>query len=170
VNLSLGLMVLLAGLALLACFRRGAASGRRALVDTADGLKRILPLILLALPMAGFIAEIIPADWASDWLGPESGATGIAIATLAGGLLPGGPFVAFPLALAFLKAGAGPAQMVALISGWSVLALHRTITWEMTVLGGRFVALRLLASFPLPFLAGLLAEALLPFFPGAALR
>ncbi|NKC29969.1 hypothetical protein HEQ75_03780 [Roseomonas sp. BU-1] len=124
----------------------------------------------MALPMAAFVAELIPAGWAERWLGPDSGLAGIGLASLAGGLMPGGPFVAFPLVLGFLKAGAGPSQMVALISGWAILGLHRTLAWELPILGGRFILLRLTASFALPLLAGLLAELLLPLFPGIPLR
>ena len=73
------------------------------------------------------------------------------------GLIPGGPYASFPLVLTFLKAGAGPAQMVALITSWAVLAFHRVVMWEVPVLGARFALIRTLASVGLPLLAGLLA-------------
>ena len=163
-------MWVLALIALGLCLRRSPAVARRAGVEAAVSLKRVAPVMLMALPMAAFVSELIPDGWAERWLGPESGALGILLATLAGSALPGGPFVAFPLVLGFLKSGAGPAQMVALISGWAVLGLHRTLSWELPILGARFIALRLAASVALPFLAGIAAEWLLPFFPGAALR
>lgn len=150
--------------------RRGVPTAQRALRETGQSVARVLPLLLLALPMAAFLAELIPPDIAAGWLGPESGITGIAIASLAGGFIPGGPFVSFPLVLSFSKAGAGTAQMVALITGWAILGFHRVIAWEWPVLGGRFVAIRLLASFALPVLAGLLAQLLLPWFPQALAR
>jgi uncharacterized membrane protein YraQ (UPF0718 family) len=152
------------------CLRRSPAVGRRAVVDAGTSLWRVLPVMLMALPMAAFLSELIPAGWAEQWLGPDSGFVGILLASLAGGAMPGGPFVAFPLVLGFLKAGAGPSQMVALISGWAILGLHRTLAWELPILGGRFIVVRLLASFSLPLLAGLAAELLLPLFPGVALR
>jgi uncharacterized membrane protein YraQ (UPF0718 family) len=151
--------------ALALCLRRGPAAPRRAVAETGQSLIRILPMFAVALPMAAFLAELIPADAAIAWIGPESGLQGIAVASLAGGLMPGGPFVTFPLVLAFAKAGAGVPQMTALITGWSVFALHRIITWEVPVLGWRFVALRLAACFPLPILAGLLAEAAVRVLP-----
>jgi uncharacterized membrane protein YraQ (UPF0718 family) len=153
----------LAALAL--CLRRGPGVPRRAVAETGQSLVRILPMFAVALPMAAFLAELIPADAAIAWIGPDSGVQGIAVASLAGGLMPGGPFVTFPLVLAFAKAGAGVPQMTALITGWSVFALHRIITWEAPVLGWRFVALRLAASFALPVLAGLLAEAAVRVLP-----
>ncbi len=160
--------LILAALALL-CFglalARGVPTGRRALHETKDSLVRMLPVMAAAMPMAAFLAELVPPGIAERWLGPDSGVAGLVIAGLAGGLIPGGPFVSFPLVLSFLKAGAGPAQMVALITGWAILAFHRMIAWELPVLGGRFALIRLLSSIVLPLLAGLLAQLLLPFFP-----
>jgi len=158
-------LALIALVALAACLKRGPGTARRAVVDTGQSLVKILPIFAVALPMAAFLAELIPADAAVAWIGPDSGTAGILVASLAGGLLPGGPFVTFPLVLAFAKAGAGVPQMAALITGWSIFALHRIITWEYPLLGWRFVALRLAAAAPLPILAGLLAEAVVALVP-----
>ncbi|WP_198372159.1 hypothetical protein [Roseomonas rosulenta] len=148
-----------------ACLRRGPGAARRAVADTGSSLLKILPIFAVALPMAAFLAELIPADAAVTWIGPDSGLNGILVASFAGGLMPGGPFVTFPLVLAFAKAGAGVPQMAALITGWSIFALHRIITWEYPVLGWRFVVIRLIAAAPLPILAGLLAEGAVALLP-----
>ncbi len=120
----------------------GAPRGRRALRETGETLAKVLPIFAVALPMASFLAELIPQDIAQGWLGPESGIAGLLIAAVAGGLIPGGPFISFPLVLTFAKAGAGTAQMVALLTGWGIYGFHRILTWEYPLLGGRFVALR----------------------------
>lgn len=140
------------------CLRRGPATARKAAADTGQSLLRMLPIFAVALPMAALLAELIPAEAAVAWIGPDSGISGILVASLAGGLMPGGPFVTFPLVLAFAKAGAGVPQMAALITGWSIFAVHRILSWEYPLLGWRFVALRLIAAFPLPVAAGVLAE------------
>jgi len=147
------------------CLRRGPATVHRAGVESAKSLLKILPLFAVALPMAAFLAELIPADAAVRWIGPDSGFMGIVIGSVAGGLMPGGPFVTFPLVLAFAKAGAGVPQMVALVAGWCIFALHRIITWEYPMLGWRFVAIRMIAGLPLPILAGLLSELIAEFIP-----
>lgn len=152
------LLAVIAAAAFGFCLRRGTGTAHRAAVDTWQGLLKILPIFAVALPMAAILAELIPADAAVAWIGPESGFAGILVASAAGGFMPGGPFVTFPLVLAFAKAGAGVPQMAALITGWSIFAVHRILTWEYPVLGWRFVALRLLSALPLPVLAGLLAE------------
>lgn len=151
--------------ALGACLRRGPGVVRRVGVDTGQGLVKILPMFAVALPMAAFLAELMPADAAVAWIGPESGFMGVVIASAAGGFMPGGPFVTFPLVLAFSKAGAGVPQMAALITGWSIFAVHRIISWEYPLLGWRFVAMRMVSALPLPIIAGLLAELVVEVFP-----
>ena len=161
------LLAAIAAGAFLLALKRGPATAQKALRETGQNLVRVLPLLLVALPMAAFLAELIPPDIAAGWLGPESGLTGLLIAAFAGGFIPGGPFVSFPLVLTFAKAGAGVPQMVALLSGWCIYGFHRVITWEYPLLGWRFSAIRLIAGFAMPVLIGLCAQALLPLFPGA---
>ena len=43
------------------------------------------------------------------------------------------------------------------MTAWSVLAIHRTLSFELPLMGSRFVLLRLLVSLPLPLIAGALA-------------
>jgi uncharacterized membrane protein YraQ (UPF0718 family) len=155
----------LAIIALGFCARRSPGAVRRAGVDTGRNLLKILPMFAVALPMAAFLAELIPADAAVGWIGPDSGFSGIVIGSVAGGLMPGGPFVTFPLVLAFAKAGAGVPQMAALVAGWCIFALHRIITWEYPILGWRFVALRMIAGLPLPIATGLMSELVIEFIP-----
>ena len=50
--------------------------------------------------------------------------------------------------------------MVAFLSAWALLALHRLVAWEVPILGWRFAALRYASCLVLPFLAGLVARAL----------
>ncbi|MEL7258915.1 MAG: hypothetical protein AAFN80_13870, partial [Pseudomonadota bacterium] len=97
----------------------------------------------------------------SALIGQDSGMWGMFIAAAAGGFLPGGPMVAFPMAAAFYQVGAGVPQLVAMISGWSIFAINRLITYEAPIMGWRFAVLRNLSSLALPVLAGFGAEFLL---------
>ena len=155
------------GVFLLAIGRGSMPAGRRALRDTGESIARVLPVMLVAIPMAAFLSQLIPPQLAAAWLGPESGMTGVLVASAVGGFIPGGPFVSFPLVLTFIKAGAGAPQMVALITAWAILGIHRVLTWELPVLGPRFVAIRLISGAALPVLAGAAAQVLLPWFPHA---
>ena len=161
------LLVLALGTFGVALWRGGEPAGKRALRDTGDSIARVLPIMLVAIPMASFLSQLIPPQLAADWLGPDSGMTGVLVATAVGGFIPGGPFVSFPLVLTFIKAGAGAPQMVALITAWAVLGVHRVLTWELPILGARFAVIRLISGGAMPILAGALAEMLMPFFPHA---
>jgi uncharacterized membrane protein YraQ (UPF0718 family) len=161
------LVVLALGTFALAMLRGGEPAAKRALRDTGGSIARVLPILLVAIPMASFLSQLIPPQLAAAWLGPDSGMTGVLVASVVGGFIPGGPFVSFPLVLTFIKAGAGAPQMVALITAWAVLGVHRILTWELPVLGGRFVVIRLISGCALPLLAGAIAEALMPLFPHA---
>lgn len=121
-----------------------------------------LPIALLA---AAFVSLIVPTDLVGPYIGAQSGWTGVVAATAFGAFIPGGPIMTFPLALVVWRAGAGDAQMVALLASWSVFAVHRVISYELPLLGGRFVVLRLASSWPLPLLAGFLALAIVLVHP-----
>ena len=118
------------------------------------------PRMFFALFMAIFAAELLPRETISSWLGAESGFTGILIASAAGLLVPAGGIVAFPLALAMYKIGAGIPQLTAFLTTWEIFAIHRMIAFEWPLLGTRFIALRVSSSFMLPPLAGLIAAGL----------
>lgn len=153
-------LIILAGLAIvmsIVAFRRRREHIPRALADIrrqmlAFGLR--LPVALIA---AAFVSQLVPTDLVGPYIGKNSGWVGIGVATLFGAFIPGGPILTFPLALVIWRAGAGDAQMVALLASWSVFAVHRIISYELPLLGGRFVLLRLASSWPLPFLAGAIA-------------
>jgi len=142
--------------------RSGLAAAGTAAIDQGRALMIRLPLALLA---ASFLMQVLPVDALVGVIGPQSGLAGIAVAALIGGILPGGPMTSFPIALVILQGGAGLPQIVALITGWSVFALHRVLAYEAPIMGWRFVALRLAASLVLPLAAGLMAQALLPLVP-----
>ncbi len=133
------------------------AAGEMAL-DQGRGLAIRLPLAILA---ASFLIQVLPVDALVPYIGPQSGVSGILIAAVMGGVLPGGPMTSFPIALVILQGGAGLPQIVALITGWSVFALHRVLAYEAPIMGWRFAALRLVASLILPLAAGLLAQGLI---------
>ena len=140
--------------------RRGRETLARALVDGTHRFLVILPRMGFAILLAGFVAAMIPGEPVAAAIGPDSGLTGILVASVAGGFVPSGPIVSFPLVVVLWKAGAGLPQIVAFLTAWSVFAFHRVLIYESALMGWRFVALRLTASLALPVLAGLLAAGL----------
>lgn len=145
------------------CLVRGGDRARRGVAFAFEQLILLLPRIFLAIIAASFLAVIIPQDMIGPYMGRESGVSGIFFATLAGAMVPGGPMVAYPLAVVFFGAGAGTPQIVAFLSAWSIFALHRILLFEMNLVGWRFTALRLISSLPIPILAGLIASRLTLF-------
>lgn len=109
---------------------------------------------------AGFAATLLPQDLVTTWLGGESGWTGILIASVVGAFVPSGALISFPIAFAMWKAGVGMPQLIAFLSAWAVLPVHRLIAWDIPLLGGYFSVIRLVASLVLPPLSGLLAAAI----------
>ena len=120
----------------------------------------ILPRLCVALILAGFVAKLIPTDEIGRLIGYDTGWQGVALATLFGGAMPSGPMVAFPVVVVLRKADAGLPQIVAFLTAWSVFAWHRVLTYEVTMLGWRFAAVRLISSLALPLVASAIALAL----------
>ena len=122
-------------------------------------LWQMAPLLIFAMVIAGIIPLLVPQEAISRWVGVESGWRGIFIGTVVGGLLPGGPFVSLPMAAGLLRAGAGVGTMVALLTGWSLLAFTR-LPMEVGILGWKFTLVRLACTFFFPPIAGLIANKL----------
>lgn len=159
-------LVMLAGLAAYAHFRKRGAHGAAAF-QARQQLWALAPRIPFALIAAECIGRLLPRDQVAALLGAHAGFGGTLFASLVGGFLPGGPMVAFPLAIALFRAGASQAPLVALITAWSLLAINRTLLFEVPLLGTRFTLSRIAVSAPLPILAGLLAAGIVTVFPPA---
>lgn len=112
------------------------------------------PRILLALMAAGFLAQLVPTGLIAGWIGTESGFGGIAAGALIGALVPSGPTLAIPLTAVLAKAGAGTPQLVALVTAWSVFAIHRIVGNEVPLIGWRFTLVRLASAGWSPFACG----------------
>jgi uncharacterized membrane protein YraQ (UPF0718 family) len=122
-----------------------------------DQFKDIMPRVVMAILTASFLGSLIPQEQMASWLGASTGFAGILVASLAGGLVPGGPMLSFPIAVVLLNTGAGIPQLTAFLAAWSVFALHRMISYEIPLMGWRFSMVRLVSSLALPVVAGLLA-------------
>jgi uncharacterized membrane protein YraQ (UPF0718 family) len=147
-------------LAYLAWARGGSEMLRQGFGDGGVFLYRYGPLIVVSFLAAGFVDALIPREWVRDTLGHDSGLRGILIAAGAGIVTPAGPFVSMPIAAVMLRSGASTGPVVAFLSAWALLALHRLIAWEVPILGWRFALLRYAVCLVLPVIAGLLARAL----------
>ena len=114
----------------------------------------MVPRLVVGLIGAGFMAELLPVGRIEQVFGESAGLSGIGLASVFGALTPGGPFVAFAIGAAALKAGAGWAALMAYVTAWSVMNLNRSIAYELPLMGRRFLLLRSAISLPLPLLLG----------------
>ena len=124
---------------------------------TGNMLVQMLPLLFFAFVVAGMLQTLIPHEIVSRWIGVESGFRGILIGTVIGGLMPGGPMTSLPIAAGLLRMGASVGTMVALITGWSLLAFAR-LPLDIGILGWKFALIRLACVFFFPPIAGLVAN------------
>jgi len=89
-------------------------------------LGRETPLLAAAFLTAGLIQALVKKEFITRWLGQDSGIKGILLACLGGGLIPGGPYVYYPIAGALLSSGAGLGVLIAFVTAknlWSVSRL-----------------------------------------------
>jgi len=122
-------------------------------------LKRNTALLILAFIIVGYVNVLSPTQLVQEWIGPETGVRGLILAELIGMLLPGGPYVVFPLIAVLYHAGAGLGPAVTLITSWSTQALL-TISFELPFMGWRFSAIRWGLGLLIPLLAGAAAISL----------
>jgi uncharacterized membrane protein YraQ (UPF0718 family) len=120
----------------------------------------ILPLITMGVVIGSLFTILVPREVVSRHLGQQSGLKGILIASLVGTIMPAGPFAAFPLVLALGRSGAALGALVAFLTAWGAVGLHRVFVWELPFMGGEFATLRFLTSLPMPIIAGMLADQL----------
>jgi hypothetical protein len=151
---------LAAGILGIIVWRRSPAAFRNALRAAAVQLVILLPRVGLALLTAGFISKLLPAETIGHMIGFDSGISGILIASVFGALMPSGPMIAFPIVVVLRVAGAGVPQIAAFLTAWSVFAWHRVLIYEVTMMGYRFAAIRMMSSLALPLVSGAIAAGL----------
>jgi uncharacterized membrane protein YraQ (UPF0718 family) len=152
-------LALLAAALLIYAWRRNDGSHRRGLRQGWQTLRRTLPLLLVAFAIVGYVNVLSPQALVQAWLGSESGWRGILLAEGVGTLLPGGPYVVFPLIAVLYRAGAGVAPAVTLVTSWAALALI-SVSFELPFMGWRFTAVRWGLGLLAPLVAGGVAQLL----------
>jgi uncharacterized membrane protein YraQ (UPF0718 family) len=118
---------------------------------------QIIPLLIFAFIIAGMIQALLPQETVSRWIGAESGFRGILLGIGFGSITPGGPYISMPIAAGLLRTGAGIGTMVAFMTSWSLIAVHR-LPLEVGIMGWQFAMIRLASVFFFPFVAGLIAN------------
>ena len=150
----------LAGGLFVLAWRRGDGSHWRGMLLGWRTLRRTLFLLVVAFAIVGYVNVLSPQEWVQAWIGPHSGWRGLLLAEGVGMLLPGGPYIVFPLIAVLYHAGAGLGPAITLITSWAALGLL-SVTFELPFMGWRFTAVRWGLGLAIPLLAGGLVQLVL---------
>ena len=120
--------------------------------------------LALGFLLAGLIEVLIPQPVLSRWLGGERMGQGILIGWAAGLVMPGGPYVFFPVAANLFRNGAAPAPLITLLTAKTLVSPIRTLTYEAPLLGWPLTLARFIPGVLLPPVLGLLGQWLFGLF------
>ncbi|MFQ5398862.1 MAG: permease [Anaerolineae bacterium] len=146
-------------LAALAWVRGGASLALDGLLAGGKVLVSVIPLLLAAFLLAGLIQVMVTKEMVTHWLGTEAGWRGIALACLGGALMPGGPYVYYPIAAVLLQSGASLGVLVAFVTAKNLWSISR-LPLEFALLGPDLTLIRFGLTLVVPPLLGFLAEGL----------
>ena len=127
-------------------------------------LQGVAPELILGFALAGLVDVLVPSATMVRWLGEESTGRGILIGWAVGLLIPGGPYVFFPVVAALFRQGAAPAPLLTLIAAKTLVSPIRMLTYEAPVLGWPLTLARLIPGLLVPPLVGWLGGALYKWF------
>jgi len=149
-------LIILALFLFIVAYKKDDGSHSKGINQAYKNLVNMMPLLILAFIIAGFLQVVVPPELIQSWLGEEAGLKGVIIGSLGGVLLPGGPYIAFPVIAAIYKSGAGLGTVIAFVVSWAMLSLYQVV-FELAILGPRFTMLRLGLVLILPPLSGMIA-------------
>lgn len=153
------LYVLVLGL-LLFSFWKDKQKTKLALKKAWKSFESILPQFLSILIIIGTLLAWFDPETISSLIGQQSGWRGIVLASLIGSitLIPG--FVAFPLAAALLKSGAGLTQLAVFISTLMMVGIV-TLPIEIKYFGKKAAFLRNALAFAFSYIVAIVVGVVL---------
>jgi uncharacterized membrane protein YraQ (UPF0718 family) len=151
------LLIIAALLALLAWREGGVEFLVAGLLDGGRLLWAVIPLLVAAFLIAGLVQVLVTKEMVTRWLGKEAGWRGIALACVGGALMPGGPYVYYPIAAVLLQSGAGVGVLVAFVTAKNLWSLSR-LPLEFALLGPGLTIARFSVTLVVPPLMGFLVE------------
>lgn len=136
----------LAAAGLVVSFFKDKKKTKAALMKAWKAFENILPQTLVIFLILGFALAIFSPETIRKLIGEESGYLGALVAAVLGSvtLIPG--FIAFPLAAALLKSGAGYMQIAAFVSTLMMVGII-TIPIERKTFGMKAALTRNIAAF-----------------------
>jgi uncharacterized protein len=120
--------------------------------------------LALGFVLAGLIDVLIPPPALSRWMGEEHLGQGILVGWAAGLVMPGGPYLVFPVVANLLRSGAAPGPLIALLTAKTLVSPVRMLTYEAPLLGWPMTLARLIPGIFLPPALGWLGHWLYTLF------
>ena len=124
----------------------------------------VWPELILGFLLAGLVDVLIPEAVLMKWLGEQHLGYGILVGWGVGLLLPGGPYLLFPLVANLMRQGAAPGPLIALLTAKILLSPIRMMSYEAPLLGWPMTLARFLPSLLLPPMIGLFGHWLYNLF------
>src|SRR5215831_18492513 len=93
--------------------------------------------LLLGFLIAGLLDVLISPSEITAWLGTESSTRGILLGWMAGLVIPGGPYLLFPVVANLWKTGAAPGALIALVTAKTLVSPIRISPMKLRCWVGR---------------------------------
>jgi uncharacterized membrane protein YraQ (UPF0718 family) len=135
-----------------------------ALKGSARLLRGVWLDLMLGFIFAGLADVLIPQPVLSRWLGSERPGQGILVGWAVGLLIPGGPYLVFPILAGLFKKGAAPGPLITLITAKTLVSPVRMLTYEAPLLGWPLTLARFVPGVLLPPFMGLIGAWLFAVF------
>ncbi len=158
-NIATEMLIVVGGVLALVAWRRRDGSLRRGFMEAWQTARQTSVLLVIAFIIVGYVNVLLSQQWIQTWIGPTSGWRGLLVGEMIGMVLPGGPYIVFPLIAAFYRAGAGVGPAVTIITSWAMLGLL-SVSFELPFMGWRFTLVRWTLGLGFPLVCGALAAAL----------
>ena len=154
------LLYALAASGLAVSFFKDRQKTKMALKKAWKAFENILPQFLAILVIIGLAFAVLSPETITKLLGANSGIWGVLVASLIGSitLIPG--FVAFPLAAALLKSGAGYMQIAAFVSTLMMVGVV-TMPLEIKTFGKGATLVRNISAYAFSLVAALVIGVIL---------
>lgn len=136
----------------------------RGLQSTGRLLGSVWMELALGFVLAGLLDVLIPSPVLLRWMGGDRLGQGILVGWAAGLVMPGGPYLVFPVAANLLRSGVAPGPLITLLTAKTLLSPIRMLTYEAPLLGWPITLARLLPGVFLPPALGWLGQWLYTIF------
>lgn len=167
---SLWVLLALVAVAATVAFFKGPTLPVRGLAASARLFRGVWIELALGFLLAGLLEVLLPQPSISRWLGAERPGRGILVGWGAGLLIPGGPYLVFPVVANLFRNGAAPGPLIALVTAKTLVSPIRMLTYEAPLLGWPLTLARFIPGVLLPPFMGLVGQWLFEVFEGKYTR